>query len=165
MGRLSLLGLWACALCVSATTDASYPLLGHHRRLRQGEGPLPTRPPGQRLADFMSAFGRPFHCLLKCVANVYAFLRFADADQGHQGRRAVSTFSINIRFNSAMSAANRAVFLAAKTTWESLLTGYAPGINYGMVTINAAVISIDGPGNILGQVWHARARSMPFAFF
>ncbi len=74
------------------------------------------------------------------------------ADPGHRARRASRSFTIAINFQGDVTPATRAVFNAAKATWESLLTGYDSGISASIATINAAIVPIDGPGNILGQV-------------
>lgn len=60
-------------------------------------------------------------------------------------------FNIQINFGSGLSATQQAFFTQAESIWESIITGYQPGISIGSVEIDASGPSIDGAGGILGQ--------------
>jgi hypothetical protein len=62
-----------------------------------------------------------------------------------------SAISINLVIGGGLTASQQAVFTGATATWNSLLTGYQPGISLTGPTINASGVAIDGAGGILGQ--------------
>jgi Leishmanolysin/PEP-CTERM motif len=65
--------------------------------------------------------------------------------------RADAAFTITLNFDPSVTAPQQAVFNSAKATWESLVTGYQPGISITGITISASIPAIDGVGGILGQ--------------
>ena len=67
------------------------------------------------------------------------------------GQGNASPFNIDLNFTGGLTPAQEAVFTTAADTWESLLTGYQPGIDIASLTINASGVFIDGPGGVLGQ--------------
>lgn len=60
-------------------------------------------------------------------------------------------FDITVVFGTGLTTSQQAVFSQAEATWESLITGYLPGVPLSGLTINASAPAIDGPGGILGQ--------------
>lgn len=60
-------------------------------------------------------------------------------------------FDISVVFGGGLSASQQEVFTEAEEFWETLITGYQPGITLTGITINASGVLIDGPGQILGQ--------------
>jgi len=60
-------------------------------------------------------------------------------------------FDISVVFGGGLSGSQQAIFSQAETFWETLITGYQPGITLSGITIQAAGVNIDGAGNILGQ--------------
>jgi hypothetical protein len=63
---------------------------------------------------------------------------------------AQASFTIGLNF-SGLTVAQESYFTAAKSFWETTLTGYGNGINLSGFTINASGSAIDGVGGILGQ--------------
>lgn len=62
------------------------------------------------------------------------------------------TFDITVNFvGSGLTASQQAIFSQVEALWESLLSGYQPGITITGVTIDASAVAIDGVGGILGQ--------------
>ncbi|MGI9455834.1 MAG: PEP-CTERM sorting domain-containing protein [Aeoliella sp.] len=66
---------------------------------------------------------------------------------------AAATFDLNIIYAASVTPEQRAVFEQAEATWESLITGYQPGITLTGITITASTPNlVDPPGSdILGQ--------------
>ena len=62
-----------------------------------------------------------------------------------------AAFTITLNFDPSVTAPQQSVFNTAKATWESLVTGYQPGISLTGITIDASIPFIDGAGGILGQ--------------
>ncbi len=60
-------------------------------------------------------------------------------------------FDITIVFGGGLSPSQEAIFAQAESTWEFLITGYAPGVTVSGLTINASGVTVDGPGGILGS--------------
>lgn len=71
---------------------------------------------------------------------------------GRTRRCETPEFDIVVNFAAAPSAEVAAAFAAAEEVWETVLSGYAPGIGPRQLLINAAVAPIDGAGGVLGQV-------------
>ncbi len=63
---------------------------------------------------------------------------------------ASAAFTITLNF-TGLDATQQSYFVAAKTFWESAITGYAAGISLTGFTINATGAAIDGVGGILGS--------------
>jgi hypothetical protein len=61
-----------------------------------------------------------------------------------------AAFTITLNFDPSVTAPQQTVFNTAKATWESLVTGYQPGISITGITIDAIIHPIDGAGGILG---------------
>lgn len=59
-------------------------------------------------------------------------------------------FSINLTF-SGLTPSQESYFSDAKTFWESVITGYQPGVLLTGVAINASSQVIDGVDGVLGQ--------------
>jgi hypothetical protein len=68
------------------------------------------------------------------------------------GAAAGTIFTISVNFGSGLTANEEAVFAQAADYWDSVITGYKPGIT-GItgVTIGASGQAIDGVGGILGS--------------
>lgn len=62
-----------------------------------------------------------------------------------------AAFDITVVFSGSLGLAEQAFFNAAETYWESVITGYAPGISLTGLTINASGVPLDGIGNVLGS--------------
>lgn len=60
-------------------------------------------------------------------------------------------FDISVVFGGGLTSSQQSVFSQAETFWESLITGYQPGITLSGITIAASGVPIDGNGQILGQ--------------
>ena len=60
-------------------------------------------------------------------------------------------FDITVVFGGGLTPSQEAVFAQAESTWEFLITGYAPGVTVAGLTINASAAANDGPGGILGS--------------
>jgi len=60
-------------------------------------------------------------------------------------------FDISVVFGGGLTSSQQSVFSEAETFWETLITGYQPGITLSGITIEASGIAIDGNGQILGQ--------------
>ena len=58
---------------------------------------------------------------------------------------------ITLNITGGLSVTQQNVFTAAKSFWESQLTGYKSGISITGLTINASGTPIDGVGGVLGQ--------------
>ena len=59
-------------------------------------------------------------------------------------------FDITVVFGGGLTSSQEAIFAQAESTWEFLITGYAPGVTVAGLTINASAVANDGPGGILG---------------
>ncbi len=66
-------------------------------------------------------------------------------------QNAHAAFTINLSFLGGLTVSQQSIFNTAKATWESLITGYQPGISITGVTISAEGAAIDGVGGILGS--------------
>jgi hypothetical protein len=66
-------------------------------------------------------------------------------------QQAHAAFSINLTFTGGLTPSQQAVFSTAKSTWESLITGYQPSISLTGINISAAGVAIDGVNGILGS--------------
>ena len=62
-----------------------------------------------------------------------------------------ASFNINLIFGTGLTPAQQGLFTTAADTWESLITGYQPGVSITGLTIDASAIIIDGTGGVLGQ--------------
>jgi Leishmanolysin len=71
---------------------------------------------------------------------------------------AQAAFSINLSF-SGLTPTQESYFSAAKSFWESAITGYQAGISLTGFTINAAGSNIDGVGGVLGSAGPSSATS------
>lgn len=60
-------------------------------------------------------------------------------------------FDISVVFSGGLTSSQQSVFTQAEEFWETLITGYQPGITLSGITIQATGVGIDGPGQILGQ--------------
>ncbi|RVU39473.1 VPLPA-CTERM sorting domain-containing protein [Hwanghaeella grinnelliae] len=60
-------------------------------------------------------------------------------------------FDISVVFGGGLTTSQQSVFSQAESFWESLITGYQPGITLSGITIQASGVPIDGNGQILGQ--------------
>jgi hypothetical protein len=65
-------------------------------------------------------------------------------------RAARAAFDIVINSDTTVTPEQQAYFNQAAATWESLITGYQPGISISSLVIDATVTTIDGAGGILG---------------
>jgi hypothetical protein len=63
---------------------------------------------------------------------------------------AQAAFTIALNF-SGLTPTQESYFTAAKSFWETAITGYQPGISLTGFTINASGANIDGVGGILGS--------------
>jgi hypothetical protein len=63
---------------------------------------------------------------------------------------AQASFTIGLNF-SGLTVAQESYFTAAKSFWETVITGYGNGISLSGFTISATGSAIDGVGGILGQ--------------
>jgi hypothetical protein len=66
-------------------------------------------------------------------------------------QQAHAAFSINLTFTGGLTPSQQAVFSTAKSTWESLITGYQTGISLTGINISAEGAVNDGPGGVLGS--------------
>jgi PEP-CTERM motif len=66
-------------------------------------------------------------------------------------QQAHAAFSINLTFTGGLTPSQQSIFNTAKSTWESLITGYQPGISVSSIAISATGSPIDGVGGILGS--------------
>ncbi|MFT3686743.1 MAG: leishmanolysin-related zinc metalloendopeptidase [Phycisphaerales bacterium] len=64
---------------------------------------------------------------------------------------AKADFSINVNFVGGLTPSQQAIFTTAANNWESLVTGYRPGISITGINIDATGAVIDGAGGILGS--------------
>lgn len=64
---------------------------------------------------------------------------------------AQASINITLQFDGSLSAAEQAYFTAAETYWESVLTGYQPGISVASIVIDARKVVNDGPGGVLAS--------------
>lgn len=62
-----------------------------------------------------------------------------------------ASFTINVNFTGGLTPSQQAIFSTAASTWQSLITGYRPGITLTGININATGAAIDGVGGILGS--------------
>ncbi len=62
---------------------------------------------------------------------------------------AQASINITLQFDGSLSAAEQAYFTAAETYWESVLTGYQPGISVASIVIDARKVANDGVGGVL----------------
>ena len=62
-----------------------------------------------------------------------------------------AVFDITITFSGNLSPSAQALFSAAESFWESVITGYAPGVLLTGLTIDASGVPLDGFGNVLGS--------------
>jgi hypothetical protein len=96
------------------------------------------------------------------VASVYSatpplYLNFSRPEISFKETRAYSLlsvntpFSITLNFSGELTDSQKAVFLAAKSAWESRISGYQPGISISGVTIDASSDYIDGQWGTLGR--------------
>ena len=61
-------------------------------------------------------------------------------------------FTITFDFaGGGLTAPQQSYFNTAANFWESVITGYKPGVNLNGITIGASAVSIDGVGGILGS--------------
>ena len=66
---------------------------------------------------------------------------------------------------TTMTTAQKAAFTSAETYWESVLIGYQDPLPAGFsVSIQAAVVDIDGPGGILGAAGPDFIETLPGSF-
>jgi hypothetical protein len=62
------------------------------------------------------------------------------------------SFDIVVSFSGGLTPSQQAIFTVAETMWESVLTGYQPGVTYtGSLVISAEGTAIDGVGGVLGS--------------
>ena len=61
---------------------------------------------------------------------------------------ASAQFSINFTFDSALTADQQGAFNNAAATWESLISGYQPGINFTDIEITVDTNATAGPSNV-----------------
>lgn len=62
-----------------------------------------------------------------------------------------SAITINFVDGGGLTPSQLNIFTSAVSTWNSLLTGYQPGISLTGPTITGSGLAIDGAGGILGQ--------------
>lgn len=86
---------------------------------------------------------RPFKPMIVKAAVVAAV--------GLSSLSASAAFTINLTFDPNVTAVMQPHFVAAKTFWEGIITGYQPGITLTGFTIHSAAPAIDGVGGILGS--------------
>ncbi len=79
------------------------------------------------------------------VRNLFAAAVFSSSAISAQ-----ATFTISLNF-SGLDATQQSYFTAAKSFWESTISGYQAGISLTGFTINANGLIIDGVGGILGS--------------
>jgi hypothetical protein len=77
---------------------------------------------------------------------------------GNAAFSAHAAFNINLNF-SGLDATQQSYFTAAKSYWESTITGYQNGISLTGFTINANGSNIDGVGGVLGSAGPSSATS------
>ena len=85
--------------------------------------------------------------------NLFAAVALCASTAGAQ-----ATFSINLSF-TGLTPTQESYFTAAKSFWESAITGYQAGISLTGFTINALGSNIDGLGGILGSAGPSTATS------
>ncbi len=71
---------------------------------------------------------------------------------------AQAAFTINLSF-LGLTATQQSYFTAAKSFWETAITGYQAGISLTGFTINAQGAAIDGVGGVLGSAGPSSATS------
>ena len=64
---------------------------------------------------------------------------------------AFASFNLTININGGITPEHQTAFAEAEALWESVITGYQPGISLGGIIINASGINIDGVGGQLGN--------------
>lgn len=64
---------------------------------------------------------------------------------------AQASINITLQFDGSLSASEQAYFTAAETYWESVLTGYQPGVSISGILIDARKVNIDGSGRTLAS--------------
>ena len=75
-----------------------------------------------------------------------------------------STFGITIDFGGGLTTNEEAVFTEAANYWQSVITGYKPGlIGMGGVKIAASAAPIDGVGGVLANTSLTQTVSRPMA--
>ena len=62
-----------------------------------------------------------------------------------------AVFDIVLVFGGGLSPSEQTLFAAAETFWESVITGYAPGVLLTGITITATGAALDGFGGVLGS--------------
>ncbi|WP_425404973.1 leishmanolysin-related zinc metalloendopeptidase [Hwanghaeella sp.] len=60
-------------------------------------------------------------------------------------------FDISVVFTGGLTSTQQSIFSQAEEFWETLITGYQPGITLSGITIEASGVPIDGSGQVLGQ--------------
>lgn len=62
-----------------------------------------------------------------------------------------AAFNIDVVFGGGLTASQQGLFATAENIWESVITGYQPGISVSELTINASGVEIDDVSGVLGQ--------------
>jgi hypothetical protein len=66
------------------------------------------------------------------------------------GATQATPFNINLSLGSLLTPTQQTVFANAESFWETVITGYLPGISIASLDIDADGENIDGVGSILG---------------
>ncbi len=64
---------------------------------------------------------------------------------------AAGTFNITLNFGDGLTGGEELLFAKAANYWESVITGYQPGLSADGLTISASAPYIDGVGGVLGS--------------
>jgi hypothetical protein len=91
------------------------------------------------------------------------YVAIADATAAMKLAKAVSPFSIEVRFLGGLTTAQKNAFKTAADRWTKVIVGDLPNVLVGGeviddILIEAQGVFIDGPGGILGQAGPTRLR-------
>src|SRR5437867_1857049 len=95
--------------------------------------------------------------------SIETYLAREDAKVAMKLAKAVSPFTIQVRFLGGLTTAQKNAFKAAADRWTKVIVGDLPNVVVGGeviddVLIEAQGVAIDGPGQILGQAGPTRLR-------